>query len=152
MIEYDNKFLNIAFREAEKSLKINEIPVGAVIVKNGVVISKGHNLKENKNSVLYHAELIAIEKASKKIKNWRLNDCDMYVTLEPCEMCASAIKQARISNIYCALSNDDKKIHDNVLRILNKDKSNSCVNLINDLNSDYEKYLLNSFFTVKRNK
>lgn len=152
MDDYNYKFLNLAFKEAEKSLSINEIPVGAVIVKNGVVISKGHNLKEYKNSVLCHAELIAIEKASKKINNWRLNDCDIYVTLEPCEMCAAAIKQARISNIYCALSNDDKKIHNNVLAIIDKDKSNSSVKLFNNLNPDLEKKLLNTFFVDKRNK
>ena len=149
---YNDKFLEVAFNEAKKSLDLDEIPVGAVIVKDGVIISKGHNLKETNNTVLDHAELIAINSASKILNNWRLIDCDLYVTLEPCEMCASAIKQARISNIYCALSNDDEKIHHNVLNILNNDKSNPKVSLFNDLNPSYSKDILNRFFVDKRDK
>ncbi|MBR6949497.1 MAG: nucleoside deaminase [Bacilli bacterium] len=152
MNSYEKRFLDIAFEEAKKSLDLNEIPVGAVIVKDGVIISKGHNLKEKNNTVLDHAELVAINKASKKLNNWRLNDCDIYVTLEPCEMCAAAIKQARFCNIFCALSNDDENTHNNVIHILNKDKSNSEVKLFNNLNPEAEKRLLNIFFTDKRNK
>ena len=94
------KFMIEAIKEANKSLEINEVPVGAVIVKNGKIISRGHNIKEKKQSSLAHAEIIAIEKATRKVKNWRLIDCDIYVTLEPCPMCASAIKQSRIKKIY----------------------------------------------------
>lgn len=91
--------MNMALEEAKKAYKKGEIPVGAVIVKNNKIIAKAHNLKEKKKNCICHAEMIAISKVSKKIKNWRLNDCTMYVTLFPCPMCAGAINQARISKI-----------------------------------------------------
>ena len=102
-----NEFLDLAFYYAEKAFQENEVPIGAVIVKNGEVISFGYNMKEKKCSVLDHAELIAIRKAEEKLQNWRLDDCDLYITLDPCPMCASAIKQARIKNVYSAVSNSD---------------------------------------------
>lgn len=148
----DNKFFDIAFNEAYKSFHNNEIPVGAVIVKNGKVISTAHNNKEKSKCVLDHAELIAIREASKILNNWRLIDCDIYVTLEPCEMCASAIKQSRIKNIYSAISNDDKNIHNRVLEILSKDKSNPQVKLYNDLDTSRAKKILTDFFNLTRNK
>ncbi|MBQ8132048.1 MAG: nucleoside deaminase [Bacilli bacterium] len=150
----DNKeyFFNRAFEEAEKSLKIGEIPVGAVIVKDGKIISTGYNEKESQNCCLYHAELTAIREASKVLNNWRLIGCDIYVTLEPCEMCASAIKQARISNIFSAISNDDLTIHNNVLNILKKDKSNPQVNLYNDQMVDQGRKILKDFFNSTRNR
>ncbi len=148
----DRKFFQQAFEEARKSLHNGEIPVGAVIVKNGVIISTGHNQKEEKQCILEHAELIAIREASKKMNNWRLIDCDLYVTLEPCEMCAAAIKQARISNVYSALANDDINIHNNVLSIFSKDKSNPQVNLINNLAINESREILKDFFISTRNK
>ena len=77
-----------------------DIPIGAVIVKDGKIIAKAVNQREKRQNAVNHAEIIAIQKANKKLKNWRLNDCEMYVTLEPCPMCASAILQARISKLY----------------------------------------------------
>lgn len=77
-----------------------DIPVGAVIVKDGEIIAKAVNQREKRQNAIYHAEMLAIRKACRRLKNWRLNDCEMYVTLEPCPMCASAILQARISKIY----------------------------------------------------
>lgn len=149
---YKKEYMLLALEEAKKSFHKGEVPVGAVIVKDDKVISTGYNLKEKKRSVLKHAELIAINKASKKLDNWRLNDCDIYVTLEPCEMCAAAIKQARISNIYSALSNDDEIIHNRVLNILEKDKANPQVNIFNDLEKTKSKKMLNEFFISTRNK
>lgn len=78
----------------------NDIPIGAVIVKDGEIISFAHNQREKDNIATYHAEILAIQRANEKLKNWRLNNCEMYVTLEPCPMCASAIIQARISKVY----------------------------------------------------
>ena len=78
----------------------SDIPIGAVIVKDGEIISFAHNQREKDNITTYHAEILAIQRANEKLKNWRLNDCEMYVTLEPCPMCASAIIQARISKVY----------------------------------------------------
>lgn len=93
-------FMKIALAEAKKARKKGEVPIGAVVVRNGKVISKAHNLRENKNVATYHAELLAIEKACKKLNSWRLDDCELYVTLEPCVMCAGAIINARIKKVY----------------------------------------------------
>ena len=96
------EFLDLAIKYAYKAYRIKEVPVGAVIVKDNKIIGFGYNKKEKNNSVLEHAELNAIKMAQKKLNNWRLNDCDIYVSLDPCPMCASAIKQARIKNVYSA--------------------------------------------------
>lgn len=94
------KFMKEALKEAQKAYKKLEVPIGAVIVKDNKIIARGHNLKEEKQNALKHAESIVIEKACKKLNNWRLNDCEMYVTLEPCPMCAGAIINSRIKKIY----------------------------------------------------
>ena len=99
-MEEKEYFMKQALKEAYKAYKKGEVPVGAVIVKNNQIIARGYNQKELKNSPIKHAEIIAIEKACKKLNNWRLNDCDMYVTLEPCAMCAGAIINSRIAKIY----------------------------------------------------
>ena len=148
----NRKFLDLAFKYAEKAYKNNEVPIGTVIVKDNKVIGYGYNQKEKKNSVLEHAEIIAIRMASKKFNNWRLDDCDIYVTLDPCPMCASAIKQARIKNIYSALSNLDKENEKVVVDILKSDKTNPEVTLISNIEPDKSKKILNSFFNIKRDK
>ncbi len=93
-------FMKEALKEAEKAYKKLEVPVGAVIVKDGKIIAKAYNQKEEKKSPTKHAEIIAIEKACKKLDNWRLNGCEMFVTLEPCPMCAGAIINSRIDKLY----------------------------------------------------
>jgi len=94
-------------KEAKKAYYKDEVPIGALIVKNGQIISKGHNQRITKNNALYHAEIVAIEKACRKLKNWRLDECEIWITLEPCVMCAGAIMQARIKKVYF-LSKDEK--------------------------------------------
>lgn len=94
------KFMKEAIKEAKKAYQKLEIPVGAIIVKDGKIIARGHNLKETKNDTTKHAEIIAIQKASKKLNSWRLLDCEMYITLEPCSMCAGAIINSRIKKIH----------------------------------------------------
>ncbi len=94
-----NEYMKIALHEAEKAGEIGEIPVGAVIVKNGEVIATGHNTRETENNALGHAEIEAITVACKKLNSWRLEDCDIYVTLEPCPMCAGAIINSRIKRV-----------------------------------------------------
>jgi len=96
----EENFMKEALKEAKKAYKKEEIPVGAIIVKDGKIIARAHNLKETKNSALAHAEILAINKASKKLKSWRLLDCEMYVTLEPCTMCMGAIISSRIKKVY----------------------------------------------------
>lgn len=92
-------YMREALKEAKKAYSKDEIPVGAVIVKDGKIIARGHNCKEEKQDTTHHAEIIAIQKASKKLKSWRLENCEMYVTLEPCPMCAGAIILSRIQKI-----------------------------------------------------
>jgi len=98
-------YMKLAIKQAKKALKYNEVPVGAIIVKNNKIISKAFNKKEQKHDVTKHAEIIAISKACKKIKNWRLDDCEIYVTMEPCMMCSGAIEQSRIKKIIYGVKN-----------------------------------------------
>ena len=97
-----------ALKEAIKAYKKLEVPVGAVIVKDEEIIARAHNLKEIKNDTTKHAEILAIQKASKKIEAWRLEECEMYVTLEPCAMCAGAIINSRIKKVY--IGTEDPKL------------------------------------------
>ena len=101
------RFMKEALKEAKKAYDKLEVPVGAIIVKDGKIIARAHNLKETKFDATNHAEIIAIQKASKKLKSWRLIDCEMYVTLEPCSMCAGAIINSRIKKVYIG-ANDEK--------------------------------------------
>jgi Cytosine/adenosine deaminases len=91
--------MELAYLEALKAKEYNEVPVGAIIVNDNQVISTGYNLRENENCISAHAEIIAIQKAAKKLKTWKLNDCVLYVTLEPCMMCTGAIVQSRIKQV-----------------------------------------------------
>ena len=100
-------YMNIALKEAKKALKYDEVPVGAIIVKNNKIISKAYNKKEKNKDVTKHAEIIAISKACKKMKNWRLDDCEIYVTMEPCMMCSGAIDQSRIKKIVYGVKNEN---------------------------------------------
>ena len=94
------KFMKAALREAGKAMRIGEAPIGCVIVRDGKIVARAHNLRETKNDATLHAEMIAIRKACRRLDSWRLEDCDLYVTLEPCHMCAGAIVQARIRHVY----------------------------------------------------
>ena len=94
------KFMKTALKEAQKAYDKLEVPVGCVIVKDGKIIARAHNLKETKNDTTKHAEILAIQKASKKLNSWRLIGCELYVTLEPCSMCAGAMIQSRIQKLY----------------------------------------------------
>ncbi len=97
---YDEKFMRAALGRARLAAKYNETPIGAVIVYKGEIIARGRNKREGKGNSLCHAEIEAINKACKKIGDWRLSECDLYVTLEPCPMCAGAIIQSRIRSLY----------------------------------------------------
>lgn len=92
--------MNDAFKQAELAFKEDEVPVGCVIVKDDKIIARAHNKKENKNCAIFHAEIECINKATKRLNNWNLSGCDMYVTLEPCMMCTGAIINSRITNVY----------------------------------------------------
>ncbi|NLC16551.1 MAG: nucleoside deaminase [Clostridiales bacterium] len=100
----DEQFMLIALQEAKKALKTKDVPVGAVIVKDGKIISKGHNEREKHNDATAHAEIVAIRRANKKLKSWYLDGCVLYVTMEPCVMCAGAIINSRIDKIVFGAS------------------------------------------------
>ena len=103
----NEKYIKEALKEAKKALDKEEVPVGAIIVKDGKIIARAHNQKETKKIATKHAEILAINKACKKLNSWRLLDCEMYVTLEPCSMCAGALINSRIKKIY--IGTDDLK-------------------------------------------
>ncbi|WP_195989592.1 nucleoside deaminase [Clostridium sp. D53t1_180928_C8] len=120
-------YMDIALEEAKKAYSKGEVPIGAVIVKDGEIIARAHNLKETMKSAIAHAEVLAIEEASKKVGDWRLNGSEMYVTLEPCSMCASAIAQARISKLHIGTFNKDMGACGTILNIFDYDIFNSYV-------------------------
>ena len=144
-------YMNIAIEEAEKAYSKEEVPVGVVIAKDGEIISRQHNFKEEKKLTIAHAEILAIEEASKKLNNWRLSGCHMYVTLEPCPMCASAIAQSRISKLFIGTFNKDMGACGSTINLLDYDIFNWKVDVkwcYNQKCSD----LLTSFFENKRSK
>ncbi len=106
----NESYQHILYKLAMKAYRKNEIPVAAIVVRNGKIISKSYNKRNITNNPLHHAEIICLVKASKKLKTWKLSDCDMYVTLEPCPMCKSVINESRIKNVYF-LSSKSKSIH-----------------------------------------
>lgn len=134
----DEYYMNIAIKEAQKAYKKDEIPVGVVIVKNDKIVAKGYNKRNKSNKVKDHAEIIAIDKANRRLRNWRLEDCEIYITLEPCPMCASAIEQARIKRIITGAVNKNNETNNISSEILkNKEwtkgvQKELCTKLLND--------------------
>lgn len=149
----DNEYyMKLALKEARKAYKHNEVPVGAIIVSNDKIIAKGNNQRENSGDVTKHAELIAIRKASKKKKDWRLNDCTMYVTLFPCPMCASAIVQSRISKLVIGTSTMDLKNKEIVNLIFLDSIKNKKIILEENVLENECSDILKSFFQMQRQK
>lgn len=138
-----------ALKEAKKAYDKNEVPVGAIIVKNGKIIARGHNLKETKTDTTKHAEIIAIQKASKKINAWRLNGCEMYITLEPCAMCAGAIIGARIKKIHIGTMDPKTGACGSVLNLLEYNFNHKVECETGILQKDCE-YILKDFFKKLR--
>lgn len=142
-----NCYMELALKEAYRSYKKGDVPVGAVIVKNGKIIAKAHNLKEKKHNPLMHAEVIAINKASKKLKRWRLDDCELYVTMEPCIMCTGAIIQARIKKVYYSIENHDF----GALKNISQDKKYN-ISVDNTMGTNESLNMLKKFFEERRKK
>lgn len=142
-----------ALKEAKKAYKKLEVPVGAVIVKKGEIIAKAHNLKETKNDTTKHAEILAIQRASKKLNAWRLEDCEMYVTLEPCTMCAGAMINSRIKKVYIGTSDPKTGACGSVLNILEDYKFNHKVESeIGIMQEECEKILKDFFKELRKAK
>jgi tRNA(adenine34) deaminase len=140
----DKKYLNIAISLAKKAKSKGDFPVGAIIVKKNKIISKAYNSKEHKRNAINHAEIIAINKACKKLKTWHLDDCTLYTSLEPCMMCTGAIMQSRIKRIVYANSNLNFGAIEN--KNTNLSKKIEVIKIENNENL----MLLTNFFTFKR--
>ena len=145
-----NEFMQIALKEAKKAYDKLEIPVGAVIVRNGEVIAKAHNLKETKFDTTKHAEILAIQKASKKLESWRLLDCEMYVTLEPCSMCAGAIINSRIKKVYIGTCDEKTGAACSVLNLFEDYKFNHKVEIEKGIMQEDCEKILKDFFKMLR--
>ena len=141
-----NKFMEAALLEAKKSYQLGEVPVGAVIVKEGQIIGRGFNQKESTNDATAHAEIIAIKEACKTLGSWRLDDCSMYVTLEPCPMCAGAILEARIKRVYIGAESDKSGAAGTVVDILNNNYLGSKTEVYFGIMEEECKTLLKDFF------
>jgi len=128
----NNFYMKLALKQAKKALKYNEVPVGAVIIKQGKIISQAYNKREKNKDTTKHAEIIAISKACKKLKNWRLDDCEIYVTMEPCMMCSGAIQQSRIKKIVYGTKNENYGYTNNLknIEIISQICENECRDLV----------------------
>ncbi|MFR2570451.1 MAG: tRNA adenosine(34) deaminase TadA [Clostridia bacterium] len=144
------EFMKEAIKEAKKAAKKLEVPVGCVIVKDGEIIARGHNLKETKKDTTKHAEIITIQKASKKLATWRLNECEMYVTLEPCTMCAGAIINSRIKKIYIGTMDPKTGAAGSVLNIFEDYTFNHRVEVEKDILQEECEKILKDFFKELR--
>ena len=132
-----NNYIEIALKEAKKSIKTDDVPVGAIIVEKGQIIAKAHNTREKQHQITGHAEINAINKASKKKKTWHLENCEIYTTLEPCKMCLEAIKQARIKKVYYAAKQE-------------KEKNEPEIEIIRIKNVENSEKIIKNFFKNKR--
>ena len=146
-------YMRIALKEAEKAYNDLEVSVGAIIVKDGKIIARAYNEKEKKHDTTKHAEILAIQKASKKLKSWRLNDCDMYVTLEPCSMCAGALIQSRIRKVYIGAMDEKTGSCGSVLNLLEDYKFNHKVEVeYNVCKEECERILKDFFKNLRKSK
>ena len=150
MNNFSMNFMLLALNEAKNAYAANEVPVGAIISKGGKIIGRGFNQVIKNNSVSSHAEINAINEASQNIKNYRLNGCDIYVTLEPCHMCAKAIVDARISNLYFGATEPKTGAVQSIDRFLDRKDLNHKVSYSGGYNSNQSADLLKKFFQLKR--
>lgn len=146
------KYMKEALKEAKKAYDKEEIPVGAIIVKDNKIIARAHNIKEEKNDTTKHAEIIAIQKASKKLNSWRLIDCEMYVTLEPCSMCAGALIQSRVKKVYIGTMDAKTGACGSVLNLLEDYPFNHKVEIEYGIMKQECECILKEFFKMLRNK
>lgn len=152
MMNIDEKYMRIALKEAQKAALLDEVPVGAVIVLDGKIIAKAFNKRELTNDPLGHAELLAIKKASKKLKTWRLSDCELYVTLEPCAMCAGAIMWSRFKRVIYGASDEKGGAMGEHFNLFNEKIVNHIPLVTSGVLKDESRELLQTFFRNKRIK
>lgn len=145
-----DKFMKAAILEAIKAEQKDEVPIGCIIVKNNKIIARGHNLRESKQQSIAHAEIIAIQKACKKLGSWRLEGCTLYVTLEPCPMCSGAIIQSRIQSVVYGAKDPKGGCLVSCMEMYNIKGFNHYPLIIHDVLSDECSLLLTNFFKKKR--
>ena len=150
-MDADIKYMREALKEAKKAYKINEIPVGCVIVLNDKIIARGYNKRESNNQATDHAEIIAIRKASKNLNSWRLDECKMYITLEPCVMCSGAIIQSRIKDVIYGAKDYRFGCHDSIIKLFDVD-FNHKVNIKGSILEEECSKLISNFFKELREK
>ncbi len=148
----EERYMKEALKEAKKAADKEEVPVGAVIVKDGKIIARAHNVKELKKDTTKHAEIIAIQKASRKLQTWRLTGCTMYVTLEPCVMCTGALIQSRIDKVVIGTMDEKTGACGSVLNILEDYKFNHKVEIEKGILENESKEVLREFFKNLREK
>ena len=146
----DEKFMKQAIRQADKAYSLGEVPIGCVIVYEGKVIGRGYNRRKTDKNTLSHAELIAIRKASKVIGDWRLEGCTMYVTLEPCQMCAGACVQARLDRVVIGCMSPKSGCAGSILNILQREEFNHQVEITKSVLEEECSSMLSRFFSELR--
>lgn len=152
MTDTDAKYMKEAIRQAKKAYAIGEVPIGCVIVRDGKIISRGYNRRTIDKNTLAHAELAAIKKASKKLDDWRLEGCTMYVTLEPCQMCAGALVQSRIDEVVIGSMNPKAGCAGSVLNLLEVEGFNHKVKITRGVLEEECSTMLSDFFKELREK
>lgn len=148
----DEKYMRAAIREAKKAYALDEVPIGCVIVQNDKIIARGYNRRNTDKNTLAHAEIAAIRKASKKTGDWRLEDCTMYVTLEPCQMCAGAIVQSRLGKVVIGSMNPKAGCAGSILNLLQMKEFNHQVEMEKGVLEEECSAMLSSFFQELREK
>ena len=148
----DEIYMREALKQAKKAAAIGEVPIGCVIVYNDRIIARGYNKRNTKKTTLAHAEMIAIEKASKHLGDWRLEGCTMYVTLEPCQMCSGAIVQSRLDKVIIGSMNPKAGCAGSVCNLLQMDAFNHQVELLTGVLEEKCTELLQNFFKELREK
>jgi len=144
------KYMKEALKQAKKALALGEVPIGCVIVHEGKIIGRGYNRRNTDKNTLAHAEITAINKASKKIGDWRLEECTLYVTLEPCQMCAGAIVQARVTEVVMGCMNPKAGCGGSILNILEMPEFNHQVKVTRGVLEEPCSAILKEFFTSLR--
>ena len=152
MLSTDEKYMKEAIKQARKAYEIGEVPIGCVIVYQDKIIARGYNRRTIDKNTLAHAELIAIKKASKKMDDWRLEDCTMYVTLEPCQMCAGAIVQARTKRVVVGCMNPKAGCAGSILNLLDMQEFNHQVELTTGVLGEECSAMMKQFFKELREK
>jgi len=150
IISIQEKYMKEALKQAKKAYALGEVPIGCVIVQDGKIIGRGYNRRKTDKNTLSHAEIIAIRKASKKAGDWRLEECTLYVTLEPCQMCAGAIVQARIPEVVIGCMNPKAGCAGSILNILEMPEFNHQVSVTRGILEQECSRMLTAFFTELR--